>query len=532
MRASGIAAAAVLVVLAGPAAGPVAAQGDPLSAIDWLSRSLATPAVLAPERPVPGGAPEGGLVTEPVSVAPLDRPRPDAAGLLAPAITGLPRELWGPSPQAIVVELIGAERLAPVPALQELLVTLLLAEAVPPAAAATSTAADDDRDAPGERLLLARVDKLMNLGALEPAAALLEASGAPSAEAFRRRFDIALLLGQEDAACDELRRRPDIAPSFKARIFCLARSGDWAAAALSLETGVVLGHIGAADADLMARFLDPDLVELEPGLPPPFPMTPLTWRILEAVGEPVSTATLPLAFAQAELRDNVGWRARLEAGERLARSGALAANALLGLYTEGRPAASGGVWGRVAAMQRFDRALALGPADAVAAALAEVWPRMVAAGLEVPFAELYGLRLQGAGLAGDAAATAFEIGLLSRDYEAVALAAAPVGARVAFLAALARGTLGAPGAPPPPPGSLAAAVTAGMTAPALPESLAPLVTEGRLGEALLRAMAQIAAGMTGEVRAVGEGLALLVHVGRADTARRAALQLLLLERRG
>ena len=465
-------------------------------------------------------------MTEPVSVAPLDGPQPDAAGLLSPAITGLPRDLWGTTPHETVVELIGAERLEAVPALQELLMTLLLAEAVPPAAAAA------DGAAPGERLLLARVDKLMSLGALEPAAALLEASGAPSAEAFRRRFDIALLLGQEDAACDELGRRPDIAPSFKARIFCLARSGDWAAAALSLETGIVLGHIGGADAELMARFLDPDLVELDPGLPPPFPMTPLTWRILEAVGEPVSTATLPLAFAQAELRDNVGWRSRLEAGERLARTGALSANALLGLYTEGRPAASGGVWDRVAAVQRFDRALALGPADELAAALAEVWPRMVAAGLEVPFAELYGLRLQGAGLHGDVAATAFEIGLLSPDYEAVALAASPEAGRDAFLAALARGTLGAPGAPPPPQGSLPAAVAAGMTAPALPEGLAPLVAEGRLGEALLRAMAQIAAGMTGEVRAVGEGLALLVHVGRADTARRAALQLLLLDRRG
>ena len=67
--------------------------------------------------------------------------------------------------------------------------------------------------------------------------------------------------------------------------------------------------------------------------------------------------TLPLAFAHAELRDTAGWKSQIESAERLARAGVIAPNVLLGLYTERLPAASGGVWDRAAAFQRFESAL-------------------------------------------------------------------------------------------------------------------------------------------------------------------------------
>jgi hypothetical protein len=49
---------------------------------------------------------------------------------------------------------------------------------------------------------------------------------------------------------------------------------------------------------------------------------------------------------------------------------------------------------------------------------------------------------------------------------------------------------------------------------------------------LLLAIDQITRGVTGELRGVTDGLALLRHVGMEDTARRTALELMLLERRG
>jgi hypothetical protein len=68
--------------------------------------------------------------------------------------------------------------------------------------------------------------------------------------------------------------------------------------------------------------------------------------------------------------------------------------------------------------------------------------------------------------------------------------------------------------------------------PALSDAALALLDQGRMGEALLLAIDQITRGLTGELRGVTDGLALLRHVGLEDVARRTALELMLLERRG
>ncbi|MFD1808953.1 hypothetical protein ACFSHQ_15025 [Gemmobacter lanyuensis] len=97
--------------------------------------------------------------------------------------------------------MLTAERTDTLPALQGLLLTLLLAEAEPPV------------DSGGRGvLLLARVDKLLAMGALDQALALTALAGPPTPDLFRRRFDIALLTGTEDAACEEMTAAPSWRP--------------------------------------------------------------------------------------------------------------------------------------------------------------------------------------------------------------------------------------------------------------------------------------------------------------------------------
>ena len=180
---------AVAVLLA---AGAARAEA-PLSAIDWLSQSVATPAAL-PAVPRDEPAVTEGAGTEDIAVSVIGGPSPDATGLLASAVTGLPRNLWGLGQTEEIVTLIRNERADVLPALQGLLTTLMLAEAEPPA----------DSGGRGD-LLMARVDKLLSIGALEQAAALLDAAGSTEPELFRRSFDVALLTGTEDSACTTMR---------------------------------------------------------------------------------------------------------------------------------------------------------------------------------------------------------------------------------------------------------------------------------------------------------------------------------------
>ena len=509
--------ALLLAALAGGAAGSPARAEAPLSAIDWLSQSVTAAATPAPLANIDEPAVAPGGLPEDVTVSVLGGPAPDGVGLLPAKVTGLPPALWGMGRTEEIAALITAERVDTLPTLQALLITLLLAETEPPA------------DAAGRGvLLLARIDKLLDMGALEHADALLQVSGPTSADLFRRSFDVDLLTGTEDRACATMRAAPNLAPTFPARIFCLARAGDWNAAALTLRTAQALGYVTAEEDALLSRFLDPDLYEEEPPLPTPDKLTPLVWRMLEAIGEPLPTQSLPLAFANAELREQAGWKAQIEAAERLARAGAITPNQLLGLYTARLPAASGGVWDRVEALQRFDTALAAADPGAVARNLPAAWARMAQAELEVPFAALYADALLRLPLTGEAGALAFRIALLSPDYEKAAQTRLPTDATEVFLIGLARGTLQGV----IPPDSMARAIAPAFLRPAPSPEAQSLLLENRLGEALLMAIDRIGRGVQGDLRGVTEGLSLLRRVGLEDVARRTALELLLLERRG
>jgi hypothetical protein len=509
-----------LVFLAWPGLAAAQDPGTPMSAINWLSDSLAEP----PESTLgPVGdenAPDGAEISE-VLVEPLDDtegPRADAIGLVPPHATGLPADLWGASDTATLARRITEERPDMLPALQSLVKQILLAELDPPEASGPD----------GQQLFLARVDKLLDMGAVEEAHALLDLAGAASPEIVRRWFDAALLLGQEDAVCDAMESAPDLSPTYPARVFCLARGGDWEGAVIVMANALALDEITENEDRLLSRFLDPDLFEDRPPPEPPRPLTPLTFRLFEAIGEPIPTNGLPAAFAQADLRSNIGWKARVEAGERLARYGAVTDNQLVGLYTEREPAASGGVWSRVRVVQALDTALESNDTEALATLLPDVWAELMAAEVEVPISRVYGPALAGLEIDGEAGRVAFHMGLLSERYEMTAMTGVAETPEDRFLAGVAQGNV----ADLTPPSAEARAVADGFNATGIPARFADLVEGDRLGEAILRAVTLLTNGARGNYDDVADGIALLRAVGLEDAARRTALEFLILERRG
>ena len=489
----------------------------PLSAIDWLSESIVTPAA-QPVPDEPAVAPQGAALPESVTTSVLGQASLDAVGILPAQITGLPRSLWGMGRAADIVALLAAEEPQDLPALQGLLLTVLLAESEPPTDVA-----------PGENLLLARVDKLLSIGALDQARALLDAAGpTASPEIFRRYFDVALLIGDEDRACHFLRDAPGLSPALPTRIFCLARDGDFAAAELTLDTARSLGTVTPEDAALLARFMNPDLDETDVAPVLPDLVTPLTMRLFEAIGEPMVGAALPVAFSYADLSDNAGWKAQIEAAERLSRAGAIAPNLLLGLYTSQKPAASGGVWDRVAAFQRLDAAVATADVRATDQALPVAWVEMKAAELEVPLAAIFAEPLSRMALGPEASEISFQISLLSSDYEGLSAARAATSPRDQFLAALAKGNV----AGVAPTDAMSAAISAAFSSPSMGDDFKAMLDQNRIGEVILLAMSRIEHGTAGDLRGVTEGLSVLRHIGLEDAARRTALELMLLDRRG
>lgn len=489
-----------------------------MSAIDWLSRSVTAP-VVGPPADIAGTAPPVGQPPTPgIDVSVLGTQQLDAVGLIPVSVSGLPRDIWQGSSSADLIALLKAGPMRPLPALRDLLYTLLLAEVDPPADAGASGG-----------FLIARIDRLLDFGALDQAQALLQASGARQPALFRRWFDVELLLGQETAACKAMAETPEIAPTLPARIYCLARDGDWSAAVLTLNSAKALGMVASQDTDVLNRFLDTGADDAATALPPPDHPTPLVWRMMEAIGEPLPTNTLPVAFAQADLRSNIGWKAQIEAAERLARTGAIPPNQLIGIYTAGKPSASGDPWDRVAAVQKFDAAMRAHDQAAITRTLLTAWEDITAVGLDVPFAALYAKPLAALHLTGKPAALAFRIGLLSPDAESIAGTRIAADPTEAFLIGLARGHVDGL----TPPDAMGAAIVAGFAPGASAgDDLDALIAGHRLGEAILRAITRISDGAAGDLRGVTEGLAALRKAGLESAARQTALQLMLMSKAG
>lgn len=523
---------------------PAFAQ-EPLSANDWLSGSVQEPPSVSAwrpgdarphdARPKPrgkgGAAIESGRV-EPVQVTRLDGENPDRAGTLPPRLTGLPPGLWGATPAPELITQIAALPALSLPALARFERRLWLARLAPPMT---------ERPEDIGKLFMARVDRLLSLGALDAARALLETSGAGDSESFRRRFDIALLQGDEARACEIMDATPGIAPSFPARILCLAMGGDWNAAALTFRGAQSLGLIDPETEALLEHYLDDGFTDLPEVLTLPERPSPLTYRMHETIGQPLATIGLPLAFAQADLRANTGWKAQLEAAERLARAGSLAAPRLRVLYTERRPAASGGVWERARAVQALLAAIEAEDMAAIDRSLPETVHLMAAAGLLAPLGDMISVDLNPLALTGASARLALRLAIYTGDRDSLGVlqnwadAAGTQGAEAEldrFLIAMAKGDP----LPQITPAS-ASAERATQLAPvftaarAESDELAPpyadLDAQNRRGEALLAALSAVDQGAEGDFNRAVEGLRYMRHLGLDGEARRAAVQLIL-----
>ncbi|MEO1000238.1 MAG: hypothetical protein AAFW69_06500, partial [Pseudomonadota bacterium] len=406
------------------AAAPAAAEA-PRSAIPWLSESLRAtepeappPAAQTPDAPAPTG----------FEVTTLGAQRLDAIGLLPAATAGLREDFWGATSALRARQIIRTHPATGVPATRSLFDRILIARLDPPRGSG-----------PRAGVLLARIDRLMAAGALDRAEALVRRAGLSEPEIARRAFDIGLLTGRVETACDEMLSNPRVAPTLPARVFCLARLGDWPAAAMTQRVGERLGSLEPGMAELLARFIDPEAF-LEAEAPPlPETLTPLHFMLREALFLPRPRGALPLAFLQNDLDRFAPPRTRIEAAERLARSGALPRPQLFAIYRDHRAATSGGAWGRAEAVQALDRALAGGAAEEIAAALAEADLRLSSHGLRVALAEEFAPALALRGIAG-----AGDILLLGGRPEALGAEVDPVQAAASAILT---------GAPPPETGA-------------------------------------------------------------------------------
>ena len=217
-------------------ASPLTAQ-SPLSAIDWLSKenNMFQRSILEVKN-------VDVDKTNDIQVSTLNSSEYQAVGLLPIYVTGIPTTIWRNSS---FDDLEYSFRTMPTfsyPPIQELVYSLLLAEARPPL------------DEPSRYALLeVRLNKLLNYGAVDPAIALIERASPVPERMVPLLFDISLLSSNNFPVCDPVfqnTRNRDLQAEL---IYCYARKGDWLTAHLILKTEEVLGDLTVQEISLLDR---------------------------------------------------------------------------------------------------------------------------------------------------------------------------------------------------------------------------------------------------------------------------------------
>ncbi|HAL76544.1 MAG TPA: hypothetical protein DCM70_07995, partial [Rhodobacteraceae bacterium] len=357
---------------------PLSAYAEtPLSAIDWLAEhSIKGSPKLSSTPDLRENPALSATVSTDIEVTVLRDIQRDAVGLLPPEVTGLPVTLWRNSTTQDLLSLLEASKVSQNPSIQSLTMRVMLAEG------------DAPYDSNGKfNFLRAKLEKLIQYGAIDPALAMLERAAPLPAPLVPILFDLSMYSEALEPACEQVLQLGAAFENDSARIYCLARRGEWQSANIMLTTAEALQSLTPRETALLHFFLETgsektsDLYFVTDSV-----LTPLEYRLYEAFGEPVPANDLPLAFSVAELSGDKGWKAQLEAAERLSKSGVFSDNQLLGLLTKKPAPASGGIWDRVTMIQDLEQALVANAPARISDALRTVWSAMGNSALATPIA--------------------------------------------------------------------------------------------------------------------------------------------------
>jgi hypothetical protein len=314
---------------------PAAAQQSPPVRLAPPQR-LAPPPAAAPSEPVPAPVPgEAGrapaapaapaeAAPSGIQVAPLPPVDPEWTGTLGEDRGGFPPTLWQGTRRRVVLALVPALPVTTSPVLQTLERRLLLANALPPAGREESAG-----------FLALRAEKLIAMGLVEDAAALLQAAPGESEALERARIELKLLAGDRDGACqavgEAIRRRQGLWWD-RALVACNALAGKHEEAALGL--GLLREQKAPKDAAFDA--LVERLGGRETRLPPMPQPTPLHLALLRAAKLPypgdLAGVSAPAALRMIALTEGTPAQQRLAAAQRAAAFGALTPDELRRVY--------------------------------------------------------------------------------------------------------------------------------------------------------------------------------------------------------
>jgi len=438
----------------------------------------------------------------------------DAVGLIPSGVSGFPKNLWGISRLDVIQSKISNIQNSLVPAALELFYVLLLAEANP----------TWDSSGKGE-LFLARVDKLIEFGALEQANELMNRSGGKGKELDIRRFDIALLTNTEHIPCSGIRNKTIEVPSYMHQIYCFVRLGEWKNAELVFEAAKTIGDFTSQEEQIVTIFLFPELAlsianqEFEQ-------LTPLLFRMLKDSGFYIHDQDIKPSLAYHLKDSSPEWKSRIESLEKLVRSNSKPFGSLLVAYNESKPSSTDGLWTRVRLIQALENAIVTQDTIEIKELFLKGYFLMEQEGLSVNYSEYFIPRIiphivEFGRVVPGHYSPAILFPFLPEDLGIMS----PSNREENFLFSLRGGDLA--NAIPSTP--LQQGIVSGLTETDLEDDLVVMANQGRFGEAVLDILAILQDASHTSPNEIRRALAGLTALGLEEMAREISIQILVIE---
>ena len=219
-------------------------SGEPMSAIDWISKSSRKDIIQSIEKNFDIDELEEDSST--ILKSNLGLISLNTIGIIAAENLELPKDIWKDSKESTLTNI-----LINFPEIRLLegnifFRKLLIAEGSPPIT-------DDTKS----EFLVQRLKSLMELGALEEVDTILKLANSNSKSLLEVWKDNALLTGRLSDYCEKITSYPNLETEEEIKILCLASRKEWKTASFVLKSSVLLGNISKVNEELLLLYLDP-----------------------------------------------------------------------------------------------------------------------------------------------------------------------------------------------------------------------------------------------------------------------------------
>ncbi len=356
---------------------------DPLSAIDWLAEKINDPPNFY------SNSLENTFNNNAIKKMDLPNVSNNSIGIFPSIRVGLNADLWKKNNEIEIVNKLNEISINDIYFFNRFYKRILLIEADPPLIS-------NNVKFSGSLFLRARILKLIEMGALDDAEALIiEANPSKDSNLIDLWSQISFLTFRLDRFCHTILKgyHSNIKPSHK--IICLARSGDWNAAALTLATYSSINEIKGDYEKLLINYLDNE-AELEINNTELCSNdVPLIIYLCNFSKRNSQNSIYKLKYLYGDLNRGKSIRSRINASEELVKSGALNPNVLFSNYKVNQPSTSGGIWARTKLIQDLEKKLENEAIDDsfLSNHLSLIIENFLKNNLISPFAEYYSERL-------------------------------------------------------------------------------------------------------------------------------------------